>query len=313
MGRLRFIVRRLLLVVPTLIVISLVTFIMLRLAPGDPARTVAGPRASAETIAKIRSQMGLDEPIFVQYFKYLGRIVQGDFGQNLTGSQTVASIIGRTVPVSVLLIVGAAILTIVISTPLAVMAARKPDGAVDSLIRVLSVGGIAVPTFWLGLMLVNYVALTTGLFPVGGWPPTLSGRFSALVLPSLTLAISMAPIVTRSLRSSLIEVLGSDYVKAGRAMGVPRGRLTRRFVVRNAIVPSIPVFAIVLGLLLGGTVLVEFTFTLPGVGQALVQGAQQRDANVVQGLTLILGVAITVIYLLADIVLSLLDPRVRIE
>lgn len=313
MARLRFIGRRLLLVFPTLFVISLSTFVMLRLAPGDPARVVAGPRASPETIAKLREQMGLDQPIVVQYFKHLNNVLHGDLGLNITGSQNVTDIIRQTVGVSALLIVCAAVLVGLIGTPLAVLAARRPDSFLDSTIRLVSIGGLTVPAFWLGIMLITYVALPTGWFPVGGWPAAAQDRASAIVLPSLTLAISMAPIVIRSLRSSLIDVLNSDYVQAGKAMGIPRGRLTRRFVVRNAVVPSVPVLAIVLGLLLGGTVITEYTFNLPGIGQALVQAAQQRDANVIQGLTLVMGTAITLIYLLADIVLTLLDPRVRIE
>lgn len=313
MARLRFVVRRVLLLIPTLLVITFVTFLMLRSAPGDPARVIAGPRASDEVIQQIREQLGLNQPILVQYVHYLDRVLHGDFGANLTGSQDVSQVISASVPVTGLLVLGAALLTMVIATPLAILAARRPGGLTDSSIRALSIAGVAIPIFWLGLMLITYVALPTGWFPVGGWPDSARGRFFALVLPSLTLALSMAPIVMRSLRSSLIDVWGSDYVKAARAMGLSRGRVTRRFVARNATVPSVPVLAIVVGLLLGGTVITEYTFNLPGAGSALVQAAQQRDANVVQGLTLVMGVTVALVYLIADIILSLLDPRVRIE
>lgn len=313
MARLRFVVRRLALLIPTLLVITFVTFLMLRSAPGDPARVIAGPRASDAVIEQIREQLGLNQSILVQYLDYLERVIHGDFGMNLTGSQDVTQVIGASVPVTGLLVLGAAVLTLVIATPLAILAARRPGGLTDSTIRALSMAGVAVPIFWLGLMLITYVALPTGWFPVGGWPATTRGQALALVLPSLTLAISMAPIVMRSLRSSLIDVWGSDYVKAARAMGLSRGRVTRRFAARNATVPSVPVLAIVVGLLLGGTVITEYTFNLPGAGEALVQAAQQGDANVVQGLTLVMGVTVAVVYLVADIILSLLDPRVRIE
>lgn len=284
---------------------------MLRLSPGDPARVIAGPRATAASLAAVRHQMGLDQPVWVQYVRYLGRAVRGDFGVNLTGSETVAQVIGQSVGVTAALVAGSAVLTVLICLPLSVLAANRPDGVIDGAVRVVSVGGLALPSFWVGLMLVSYVALPTGLFPVGGWSESFGGQLRALVLPSFTLAISMAPILIRSLRSSLIEVQGADYVKAARAMGVTGLTLTRRFVARNAAVPAVPVIALVIGFLVGGTVIIETTFNLPGLGLALVNAASTRDTNVVQGITLVLGSAVIVIYLVADVALSLIDPRVK--
>lgn len=308
----RFAGRRLLQAIPSLFAISLLSFLMLRLAPGDPARVIAGPRATPHSLAVIRAQLGLDQPLWVQYARYVAHAVHGNFGENLTGSATVAQVIDQSVGVTAALVVGAAVLTVAICVPLSVLAARRPDGFVDGLVRAASVGGLALPSFWVGLMLVSYVALPTGLFPVGGWPASTAGRAQSIVLPSLTLAISMAPILIRSLRSSLIEVQGADYVKAGRAMGLRGSTLTRRFVARNAVVPTVPVIALVIGFLVGGTVIIETTFDLPGLGLALVQAAATRDANVVQGITLVLGCAVVLIYLIADIALSLIDPRVRL-
>ena len=244
MLQLRFVGRRALLAIPSLFAISLLSFLMLRLSPGDPARVIAGPRATVQTLLAIRTQMGLDQPIWIQYVRYLGRVVHGDFGENLTGSQTVSQVIGQSVGVTAYLVLGAALLTAAISIPL---------------------------------------------------------------------AVSMAPILIRSLRSSLIEVQNADYVKAGRAMGVTGFALTRRFVARNATVPTVPVIATVIGFLIGGTVIIESTFDLPGLGSALVQAAQTRDTNVVQGITLVLGAAVIVIYLIADVGLTLIDPRVKVS
>ena len=313
MLQLRFVGRRVLLAIPSLFAISLLSFLMLRLSPGDPARVIAGPRATVQTLLAIRTQMGLDQPIWIQYVRYLGRVVRGDFGENLTGSQTVSQVIGQSVGVTAYLVLGAALLTAAISIPLAVLGARRPDGMFDSAVRVFSVGGLALPSFWVGLMLVSYLALPTNLFPVGGWPDTAPGQLRAIILPSFTLAVSMAPILIRSLRSSLIEVQNADYVKAGRAMGVTGFALTRRFVARNAAVPTVPVIATVIGFLIGGTVIIESTFDLPGLGSALVQAAQTRDTNVVQGITLVLGAAVIVIYLIADVGLTLIDPRVKVS
>jgi peptide/nickel transport system permease protein len=312
-GHLRFVGRRLLQAIPSLFAISVLSFLMLRLGPGDPARVIAGPRATPRSLAAIRAQLGLNQPVWVQYVRYLGRAFHGDFGENLTGSATVAQVIRSSVGVTAALVVGAAVMTVAMCVPLSVLAARRPDGLVDGLVRVASVGGLALPSFWVGLMLISYVALPTGLFPVGGWPAGTAARLQSIVLPSFTLAVSMAPILIRSLRSSLIEVQGADYVKAGRAMGVRGFALTRRFVARNAAVPTVPVIALVVGFLVGGTVIIESTFDLPGLGLALVQAAATRDANVVQGITLVLGSAVVVIYLVADVALSFIDPRVRLR
>lgn len=312
MPHLRLIGRRLLQAVPSLLAVSVVSFLMLRLAPGDPARVIAGPRATEQTVAALHRQLGLDQPLVVQFWRYLVRAIRGDFGQNLTGSSSVSDVIVHSAGVTLWLIAGSILLTSVICVPLAVIGARRPDGLLDAGVRVISVGGLALPSFWVGLMLVSYLALPTGWFPVGGWASTFTGKLDAIVLPSFTLAISMAPILVRSLRSSLIEVFEADYVKAARAMGVRGATLTRRFVVRNAAAPAVPIFAIVVGFIVGGTVIIESTFALPGLGLALVQAATTRDANLIQGITLVLGVCIVLIYLIADILLSLIDPRVKL-
>jgi peptide/nickel transport system permease protein len=311
MRRFRFIALRLAQAVPALLALSVVTFVMLRLSPGDPARVIAGPRASAKTLALLHRQMGLDQPLWVQYLHYLTRALGGDFGENLTGSSSVAAIIAQAAPVTASLVISAALLTLIISVPLAYGGARRPDGLVDSGVRVFAVGGLALPSFWVGVMLLTYVALPFG-WPVGGWGTDAATQTQALVLPALTLAISMAPILIRGLRSSLIEIMNADYVQAGRSMGVTGGRLFTRFVARNAAAPGVPLIATVLGFLVGGTVVIEAAFNLPGLGLALVQAATTRDANVVQGITLVLGAAVILIHLASDVVLSFVDPRVKL-
>lgn len=306
-----FIAKRLLLVVPSILAVSVVSFVMLRLVPGDPARVLAGPRASAETIAQVQASMGLDQPVVVQYLLYLGRAVRGDFGYNLTGSSPVLKIIGDGAVVTGTLAVMGLLFTIVISLTLALLAARRPNGVADLIARVFSVGGLALPSFWVALMLIVLVALPTGWFPVGGWPEGFGPRLNAVFLPALTLALSLAPILVRSLRSSLLEVLGSDYVLSARAIGVGRGRTLTSYVLRNALLPSIPLIAVIVGFLLGGTVVVESAYNLPGLGQILVEAVSNRDANVVQGIVLALGTLIILVYLVADLALSLVDPRAR--
>ena len=313
MQGLRFFVRRLIQAVVTLFAVSVTTFVLLRLTPGDPARIVAGPRASEDQIAQVREYLGLNDSMLVQYWRYLERILAGDFGRNLNGSTAVSRIIRDNAPPTMWLAVGGLVVTVVVSVVLATAAARRPGRMADWLVRGFSTFGMGMPSFWVGLMLLVFVALPTGWFPVGGWPDDAAGRFRAMVLPVITLAIATSPVLIRSLRSSMIDVLQADYVKAGRSVGVTGWRLNSRFVLRNAFVPAVPLVAVLLGALLGGTVLVEATFGLPGLGRALVSGVANRDLYVVQGITLVIASAIVIVQFLADIVLSLIDPRVRLR
>lgn len=308
---LRLVARRLLQAVPTVLGVTFVTFVLLRLAPGDPALLLAGPRADAATIERVRESMGLDRPLLVQYGEYLGRLLRGDFGQTASGSNEVSRILAENSVPTLGLVVGGMALTLLLATAAAVLAVRRPGGVVDSAVRTFGVVGVALPAFWVGLMLLVLVALPTGWFPVGGWAADPAGRARALVLPALAMAIATAPVVVRSLRSSLLQVVSSDYVDAGRAIGLRGWALTRRFVLRNAFVAVVPVLAVLLGNLLAGTVIIENAFGLPGLGQALAQGVRNRDYNVVQGVVLVVGVSIVLLHLLADMVTAMLDPRVR--
>ena len=311
MSKAKFIAWRLVQAVPSILAVSLVSFFMLRMVPGDPARVLAGPRANDETIARIRESMGLEEPIYVQYGLYLSRALQGDFGYNLTGSSTVVDIVSKGAVVTGTLAIVSLFFTIVISLTLALLAARRPGGIADGIARVFSVGGLGLPSFWVALMLIVTVALPTGWFPVGGWPDDWPARLNAIFLPALTLAISLSPILVRSLRSSLLEVRGADYVLSARSIGVGRVRLQWSYILRNALLPSIPLIAVVVGFLLGGSVVVESAYNLPGLGQILVQAVSTRDANLVQGIVLVLGILIILVYLIADVLLSLVDPRAK--
>lgn len=313
MTTLSYLGKRVLQAIPLLIATSALSFLLLRLAPGDPARVLAGPRASEETLAGIRSSMGLDQPIPVQYWRYLQSVFAGDFGKNLNGNADVADIIAHGVGVTGLLTLVAVVITVVIALPLALTAASRPGGALDNGVRVISVASLALPGFWVGLMLITFVALPTGWFPVGGWPADPAGQLNAIVLPAITLAVGIIPVLTRSLRSTFIDVLGSEYVVAARSLHIPRARIVRRFVLRNATVPSIPVLAFMISFIVGGSVVIETTFNIPGLGQTLVQAALTRDANLLQAITLILGTVVVAIWVVADIAVSLADPRVRLS
>jgi peptide/nickel transport system permease protein len=299
--------------IPVVVAALLAAFLLLKVVPGDPARAIAGPRATDETVEAIRSDLGLDRPLPVQFGNYVGRVVRGDLGTTTTGSVPVTTLIRENGVVTVWLVAAGTLMSLVIALPLAVLAARRPDRAADHVVRVGSLVGLALPTFWVGMMLATYVALPTGWFPVGGWPDDLAGRLRAIVLPALTIAVGIAPLLVRSLRVSLIRVFDSEYVAAGRSIGLSGWRLTRRWVLRNAIVPVVSLLATLMGYLLFGAVLVEVTFGLPGLGQTMVSGAVNRDFNIVQGLTLVLVLGVVTINLLADVLLALIDPRISLR
>jgi peptide/nickel transport system permease protein len=313
MGRYRFVVKRLILTIPLLLGIVLLVFLILQITPGDPARQIVGLRATQQQVSQVRDQLGLNDPVAVQYLRYLGNVFTGDLGYSYKSDEPVGQLITARLPVSAWLLGVGLVLSLAISIPLAILTARRPDSALDHAVRGAGLLGLAMPSFWVGIILILTVALPTGLFPVGGFGETVPEHLRSIVLPALTLAISIAPIQIRSLRASVIAVLATDYVTTGRALGVPPARLMRRFVLRNAAPPTIAILALDAGFLLFGAVVVESTFALPGIGQGLVLATRQRDLPSIQGYTLLFALLVVAVYLLADIVTAMVDPRLEIE
>ena len=313
MGRFQFVVKRLLLTIPLLLGIVLLVFLVLKLTPGDPARQIVGLRATETQLNEVRDQLGLNDPIAVQYVRYVGRVLHGDLGYSYKSLQPVRTSIAERLPVTLWLLGFGGLLAMLISVPCGILSALHPNRATDHAIRALGLVGLTMPSFWVGIVLILVVALPTGLFPAGGFGQTVPEHLRSIVLPAVTLAISVAPIQIRSLRASLINVRGSDYVATGRAMGLSESRLMRRFVLRNASPPTISVLALNMGFLLFGAVVIETTFALPGIGQGIVLAARGRDLPAIQGYTLLFAVLVVAVYLVADIVTAVLDPRVEIQ
>ena len=313
MGRFQFVVKRLLLTIPLLLGIVLLVFLVLKLTPGDPARQIVGLRATETQLNEVRDQLGLNDPIAVQYVRYVGRVLHGDLGYSYKSLQPVRTSIAERLPVTLWLMGFGGLLAMLISVPCGILSALHPNRATDHAIRALGLVGLTMPSFWVGIVLILVVALPTGLFPAGGFGQTVPEHLRSIVLPAVTLAISVAPIQIRSLRASLINVRGSDYVATGRAMGLSESRLMRRFVLRNASPPTISVLALNMGFLLFGAVVIETTFALPGIGQGIVLAARGRDLPAIQGYTLLFAVLVVAVYLVADIVTAVLDPRVEIQ
>ncbi len=307
---LRYLAWRLAQLIPVLLGITIASFLLLHLVPGDPARTLLGVRATPHEVAVLNREWGLDKALPVQYFDYLGRVLQGNLGTSIYYQTPVASLIGHALPVTLGMLALGALFGIVFAVPLALLAATRAGRPTDHVIRVVPLFGLGMPPFWVGFILLILFSLTIKVFPAGGYGTTFAGHVRSLILPALTVAAVTTPILVRSLRTSLIEALDSDFVRAATAKGLSRRRVVIRHGLRNTLVPAVSVLAVNLGYLLGGTVVVENVFGLPGVGNLLLTGIFNRDFDVVQSVTLVYAVIVVVINLSADLAYAALDPRV---
>jgi peptide/nickel transport system permease protein len=312
MNRYRFVLHRPLQLLAVVFGISLVTFALVRLIPGDPARTMLGTRATPAAIANIRAEYGLDEPLWVQYFSFLEHLAHGELGRSILYKTEVLTLVGSRIEPTLALVVSSLILSLLIATPLAAIAARNQDRLGDHVVRVVSMIGMALPPFWLALMLIMLFSVRLGILPVSGYGVTLGAKLAHLVLPSLTVALSLAALVTRSLRASLVQALASDVATAARARGMPESVVFWRHAVPNSLGPTINLLAVNAGWLLGGAVVVESVFALPGIGQLLVRAIFTRDYLVVQGVALVFACWTVLVNVIADILTVAADPRVTL-
>jgi peptide/nickel transport system permease protein len=313
MGRMTFVFRRLLLLIPTALGVTIITFFMVHMIPGDPARTILGIHATPRAVAILHREWGLDRPLLDQYWLFMDRLVHGNLGQSLYYGTSVGSLIISRLPVTLWLIIYAGVIAVVISVPLAMLAASRKDAVRDHVVRAVPLLGLGMPAFWLGLILQTEFAVRYRLFPVTGYGTGFLGHLHAMFLPSLTVAIALCPVVIRALRASMLNVLGAEFVTTARAKGVPSGRLFVRHVLRNAIIPAVTVLGINIGFLIGGTLIVEQVFSLGGIGQLMIGSIFERDFPVVQGVALVFGVMVVLVNLLADVAYASLDPRVRFD
>jgi peptide/nickel transport system permease protein len=311
MGRMSFVLHRLLLLIPVAVGVTVVVFFMIHLIPGDPARTILGIHATPGAIAILHQQWGLDRPLISQYWLFVDRLLHGNLGLSLYYGTPVGGLVRGRLPVTLWLLCYAIVLTVVISIPLAMLAASRKDGVRDHLVRAVPVLGLGMPAFWVGLMLQYGLAISLRAFPVTGFGSGFGGHLRSMFLPALTITIGLCPVVIRSLRASMLEVLTADYITTARSKGVSGLRLLSRHVLRNAVIPAITVLGVNVAFLIGGALIVENVFALPGVGQLMVQSIFQRDFPVVQGVTLVFGVLVVLVNLLTDVGYALLDPRVR--
>ncbi|MEI7186220.1 ABC transporter permease [Dickeya dianthicola] len=312
MHRYRFLLLRPLQMLPVLFGISLITFLLVRAIPGDPARLLLGIRSTPDAIARIRAQYGLDEPVWLQYFYFLRNLLRGEMGRSIVYKIDTLPLVASRVEPTLLLVLGSVLMALLLAVALATLAARHHGGLVDQLIRLVSTVGLGFPAFWLGIMLILLFSLRLGWFPVSGYGGNWAERLHHLFLPCLTVALALSAVLTRNLRVSLLAELKSDYVAAARARGQPERRIFWRHVVPNSLVPMLNLLAVNIGWLIGGTVVIESVFALPGMGQLLVRAIFSRDYLVVQGVVMLFAVATVTVNLLADLLTVALDPRIRL-
>lgn len=312
-GRSRYLARRFAGLVPLLLGVLFVVFSLLQITPGDPARTISGPRATQEEIAEVRTELGLDRPFLEQYLSYVVDAAQGDLGTSIRSGIPVSEVILEGLPLSLMLILLGSGLAMLIATPLAWWSAARRDRFADHAIRGYSTITLTVPMFWTGIVLLTAVALPTGWFPVSGYGGTLAERARALVLPSVTIAIAQAPLLLRGLRAEFLRIQESDYIAVATASGVRGLRRLLRHELPNALVPAVSLTAVSIPYMLFGVVVVETTFGLPGIGKTVTTAVNQKDFPIVQGVTLIFALTTVTTYLIADIVYTLIDPRVELR
>jgi len=309
-----YVLRRLAQAVPVLLFASVVIFLMIHLVPGDPAMVVLGPEARPEQIQIMRQRMGLDRPLVVQYGRWLGRVLQGDLGVSFINNFPVWALIGLKVPATLSLAAGALFVALGIALPLGILSAVRHPSRLDHAAAGFTALGLSIPTFWLGILLVLLFSLRLQWLPASGYIPLLTRPavgLRHLLLPSLTLGIAIAAVLTRFVRSAMLEVIRQGYIQTARAKGLGEGRVVTRHALRNALIPVITVVALQVGNLLGGAVVTESIFDFPGVGQLIVFAVTSKDYTVVQGTLLLLVGAFVVINLLTDLTYASLDPRVR--
>ncbi len=312
----RYFLRRIIQSVPVLLLITIITFAIVHLLPGDPALAYLGEAAAKDQVAyeAVRLELGLDQPLPVQYGKWLGKVVQGDMGKSVRTREPVTTGLSIRLPVTLQLALMAILFAVVIAVPVGILSAVRPGSKTDSIGTVFAISGVAVPHFWLGIILIYVFALWLRWLPASGYKsPTenLGANLQYMLLPALTLGAGQAAVIMRQVRSSLIEVLRNEYVRTARAKGLRERMVVQRHALKNAFIPVITIIGMQVGRLFGGAVVVESIFALPGLGRLAIDSIMFRDFAMLQGAILILAVAVVVLNLLTDVLYAYLDPRIK--
>ena len=308
----RFSLKRLLQVIPVIFGLTLVTFFMIRAIPGDPAVTLLGRHATAERIAAFHQQMGLDKPVTVQYLYFLRDILRGDLGDSLLSQEPVITLMARRFQITLFLIAYSTVLAIIIAVPMATLAALNRDRLSDQTVRGVFMITMAMPNFWIGIILMLVFSLTLRIFPVSGFGDNILENLRHLFLPAFTTALYLSALAIRSLRNSIIDVLEAEHVAFARAKGLPERLVFAKHVLRNGLISTVTVLGITVGWMYGSSAVIERVFSVPGAGLLLIDSVFRRDYPVIMGLVLLFGIMTVLTNFLVDVIYAILDPRVRL-
>jgi peptide/nickel transport system permease protein len=309
-----FLLKRLLILLVTLFFVSVLVFAVLMVIPGDPAQLILGIHATPETLQELRHKLGLDKPAVLQFLTYLKNVFMGDMGRSIAYDVSVSSLLLGRLQVTVPLTLLSMILAVLVSIPMGTYASLHRNRPGDYGIMFFSQLGLAVPAFWAGILLILFFAVALHWFPAGGFHPWLDNplkAFQSLLLPAFSLGFVRAAVLTRMTRSSMLEVLGEDYIRTARSKGLPKSRVVYKHAFRNAIIPIVTLIGLQAGDLLAGSIIIENVFHLPGIGRLVFEAIGQRDLPVIQGTVLLIASIIVLINFVTDVAYGLLDPRIR--
>ena len=310
-----YILRRLILLIPVILVVGIVVFALVHLTPGDPAAVILGDSATPEALANLRAQLGLDDPLPVQFLHWFGNVLTGDFGESIFMGKPVTTAMFERVQPTVLLTIYALIVQISIGVPAGVISAVKHNSFVDRIVTVISISGAAIPTFFLGILLILLFSVRLRWLPSGGYTPITEdpvAHFKAMLMPAFALGFSSSGLLARLVRSSMLDVLREDYVRTAFAKGLSQRAVVVGHALRNALIPALTVIGTSVGALLGGAVVTEVVFTIPGMGRLVVQSISRRDYPVIQGTVMVIAMTYVIVNLIVDVLYVYIDPRVRL-
>ncbi len=311
-----YILRRLVLLLPVVLIVGVVVFALVHLTPGDPAAVILGDRATAEDIERLRDQLGLNDPLPLQFVRWIGGAVRLDFGESIFLGESVTSALAGRLQPTLLLTLYALLIQLGIGIPAGVLAAVRHNSPLDRLLTIMSISGAAIPTFFLGILLILFFGVQLHLLPSGGYEPIIedpAAHFRLMLLPAFALGFSSAGLLARLVRSSMLDVMREDYVRTAFAKGLPGRAVVMRHALRNAMIPALTVIGTSVGALLGGAVVTETVFTIPGMGRLVVQSIARRDYPIIQGAIMLIAVTYVLVNLLVDLLYVYIDPRVRLR
>ncbi|MDD1502526.1 ABC transporter permease [Lysinibacillus sp. CNPSo 3705] len=311
-----YIVRRFILLLTTILLVSIITFGVFQILPGDPVRTMLGTEADPTQIENMRSELGLNRPLYEQYTDWMKGLLTGELGSSIRFSMPVKDLLFDRLPVTMSLAGLTLLIVLLISLPLGMFAARRQNKLSDVSLSTVTQVGMAIPSFWLGMILILYIGMQFSFFKISGyipWTQSVTGALSTLVLPALTIAIPQIAVNFRYVRSAILEQNQLDYVRTVRSKGMSEQNVMYKHVLKNSMIPILTVFGLIMAEVVAGTIIVEQVFSLPGVGQLLITAISNRDFPLVQGIVMYITVAVVMINFMVDILYSVLDPRIRLR